>query len=634
MLNIYKASAGSGKTYTLVYKYIYLLLSKKLNYAHRRILAVTFTHKATNEMKSRVLKELFLLGKGEESGYRNNLSQDLNITPDVLNIRAKKVLVDILQDFTKFSISTIDSFFQQIVRAFVRELNLSGTYNIELDNNEVLTQAIDNLFFELGEKENVDLFKWLTAFTRENIADSKHWNPRFQINSLGEEVFKEDYQSKLRETSEKLHDKSFLKNYKQTLNEIIKNYEQKLVNIGMKGRSVVEESGLEYKDFSYGDVKYFEKLINKKFELPGIRLCSFMDEPEKSCPKKSTNPDVVVRVFSQQLIPLLKEAIDLLENKSSDYNSAKIILRRINTLGILSDISTYISKLSKDENIMPLSETNMLINKIISDSDTPFIYEKTGTNIDHFMIDEFQDTSSLQWKNFEPLIKNSISQGNENLLVGDVKQSIYRWRNSDWHLLGEVVPNDKTLQSNTETLDTNWRSKSVVVQFNNDFFTQAATTLAKKIADTTTIVNAYSDVQQKCSNSDSEGYVQLDFIDDKENNWKEQALEKLLEDIKQLQERNFSLHEIAILARDKNDVQLATQFLIEHNIAVVSNEGLLIAAAPCVRFVLAILRLFINANDCIQRTIVNYEYARFVENLNESAALALSQTTTGFLFEK
>ena len=643
MLNIYKASAGSGKTYTLVYKYIYLLLSHRLSNAHRRILAVTFTHKATKEMKSRVLKQLFDLGNGSKSDYREGLSRELGISPEMIDKRAKKVLIDILQDFSKFSINTIDSFFLQIVRAFVRELNLSGTYNIELDNKELLTQAIDNMFFELGEKENIDLFKWLTAFTRENIADSKHWNPRYQINALGEEIFKEDYQAKLKETSEKLHDKTFLANYKQTLSVIVQNFEQDLLRLGMSGRSAVVASGLEYKDFSYGDVKYFEKLINKEPTLPSARLRSFMDTPERSCPKKSTNPDVVVRVFSQQLIPLLQEAIDLLENKSSHYNSARIILRRINTLGILSDISTYISKLARDENIMPLSETNMLINKIIADSDAPFIYEKTGTGIDHFMIDEFQDTSSLQWKNFEPLIRNSISQGNENLLVGDVKQSIYRWRNSDWRLLGETVPNDATLQTKTETLDTNWRSNSSVVQFNNNFFVQAAALMTEKVKATSPlwaeqaeaiISNAYSDVKQHCSKSDTEGYVQIHFFHNEEDDqWEQQALERLVAEIGQLQERNVALHEIAVLARGTKQIQHITQHLIEQGIPVVSNEGLLISTSPCVRFILGLLRLFINHKDHIQRTIVNFEYARFALHHPESIAIALSQTTPHFLFD-
>jgi ATP-dependent helicase/nuclease subunit A len=211
MLKIYRASAGSGKTFRLTQDYIHLLFNAEYAHAHRRILAVTFTNKATEEMKSRILEELYLLASGQKSNYREGLMKVYRLSEQSVNQKAQHILVNILHDYTAFSISTIDRFFQQIIRSFAREIGVYGGYALELDSDGMLEQAVDNLFLELSEKENAQLLKWLVQFAEERIENAQNWDMRRDILSLGHEIFKEKYQHKAVETNQKLHDKAFLK---------------------------------------------------------------------------------------------------------------------------------------------------------------------------------------------------------------------------------------------------------------------------------------------------------------------------------------------------------------------------------------------------------------------------------------
>ena len=650
MLNIYRASAGSGKTYRLTQDYIHLLFDPKKERAHRRILAVTFTNKATDEMKSRILKELHALSQGERSDYRAGLMAEFRMDAQMVNERAKHILTTILHDYSSFSISTIDRFFQQVIRSFARDIGVHGGYNLELDNSSTLEQSVDNLFLDLSKDENKQLLQWLTAYAEERIEQSENWNMRGNIMELGREIFKESYQNKAEDTNRKLHEREFLTNYRKSLRDIKTGFEAKVKQTANDGLNIMARNGLTHEDFSYKTTNTLEKLVKGKLEI-STRFISYADDV-KNCYTKSKPQDIKNAIETAYQGGLQKCFIQLVELFQSDiviYNSAVMVLKHINTLGILSDLAVQIKKLTDEQNTMLISDSNMLLNKIIDNSDTPFVYEKTGIHIDNFMIDEFQDTSVLQWKNFLPLISNSLAAGKFNLVVGDVKQSIYRWRNSDWKLLDEQVLTDfRPEQLHEENLETNWRSDRNIVDFNNSFFRRAAQLLQTKLNEnlkaiipiypglealTSKIEHAYANIHQQTSPKAAIGRVQVCFIDHQENEdgWKTESLNRLPALLEDLQYRGYRPSDIALLVRTNSEEQDVIHKLLNYKTTpeakpnccydIMGNEGLLIGAAASVRFVLGILQLFVNPSDSIQQTIVNYEYARGKQHKSENEAL-------------
>ncbi len=650
MLNIYRASAGSGKTYRLTQDYIHLLFDPKKERAHRRILAVTFTNKATDEMKTRILKELHTLSQGEKSDYREGLKKEFHLSDEAVNARAKHILTTILHDYSSFSISTIDRFFQQVIRSFARDIGVHGGYILELDNTATLEQSVDNLFLDLSKDENKQLLQWLTAYAEERIEQSENWNMRSNIMDLGQEIFKESYQHKAEDTNRKLHEREFLTNYRKSLREIKTAFETKVKKTATEGLNIMARNGLMHEDFAYKTTNTLEKLLKGKLEISN-RFISFADDVT-NCYTKSKPQEIksaIESAYNSGLQKSFRELVELFSIDIVEYNSAVMVLKHINTLGILSDLAVQIKKLTDDQNTMLISDSNMLLNKIIDNSDTPFVYEKTGIHIDNYMIDEFQDTSVLQWKNFKPLIENSLSAGKFNLVVGDVKQSIYRWRNSDWKLLDEKIMTDfRPEQIYQEDLDTNWRSDKNIIDFNNSFFYRAAQLLQSKLNEnlqavlpvypsleilTHKIEHAYANIHQQVSSKAGIGRLQLSFIDRDENEdgWKAESLNRLPALLEDLQSRGYRPNDIAILVRtNKEEVDVIHKLLNfkttpeakpEFCYDIMGNEGLLIGASASVRFVLGILQLFVNPSDSIQQTIVNYEYARGRQSKSENEAL-------------
>ena len=653
MLNIYRASAGSGKTYRLTQDYIHLLFQPQKEREHRRILAVTFTNKATDEMKSRILKELHALAQGEKSDYRAGLMEKFRMDETSVNERAKHILTAILHDYSSFSISTIDKFFQQVIRSFARDIGVHGGYNLELDSSSTLEQSVDNLFLDLSKVENKQLLQWLTQFAEERIEQSENWNMRGNIMELGKEVFKESYQHKAEDTNKKLHEREFLANYRKSLRQIKTDFEAKVKQTATDALNIIAQNGLMTDSFKGGSrsaMKTLDKLYKGGMEVSATFLT--LAEDINNCYAKSTPQNTISAIesaFSGGLQQRLAKLTELLQIDIITYNSALLVLKHINTLGILSDLAVQIKKLTDEQNTMLISDTNLLLNKIIDNSDAPFVYEKTGIQIDNFMIDEFQDTSTLQWKNFQPLLDNSLSAGKFNLVVGDVKQSIYRWRNSDWKLLDEQILTDfRSEQIHEENLETNWRSDRNIVDFNNSFFYRAAQLLQSKLNEnlkavlpvypelealTHKIEHAYANIHQKVADKAAIGRVQVTFIarDENEEGWKAESLNRLPVMLEDLQDRGYRPGDICILVRKNEEEQQVIHRLLNYKTTpeakpetcydIMGNEGLLIGAAASVRFVLGIMQLFVNPTDSIQQTIVNYEYARGKQNKTENEAL-------------
>jgi ATP-dependent helicase/nuclease subunit A len=650
MLNIYRASAGSGKTYRLTQDYIHLLFDPQKERAHRRILAVTFTNKATDEMKSRILKELHALAQGVASDYRADLMAKFRLDEQTVNERAKHILTNILHDYSSFSISTIDRFFQQVIRSFARDIGVHGGYNLELDSSSTLEQSVDNLFLDLSKAENRQLLNWLTEFAEERIEQSENWNMRGNIMELGREVFKESYQHKAEDTNKKLHEREFLSNYRKSLRQIKTDFEARVKLVASEGMRIMARNGLTHEDFAYKTTNTLEKIVGGKFEISN-RFIGFATDVS-NCYTKSKPQDIksaIETAYQNGLQKCFVDIVELLQVEIITYNSAILVLKHINTLGILSDLAVQIKKLTDEQNTMLISDTNLLLNKIIDNSDAPFVYEKTGIHVDNYMIDEFQDTSTLQWKNFQPLLDNSLSAGKFNLVVGDVKQSIYRWRNSDWKLLDEKILTDfRPEQIHEENLETNWRSDKNIIDFNNSFFYRAAQLLQSKLNEnlqavlpvypsletlTHKIEHAYANIHQQISPKAATGRVQVSFIprDENEDGWKAESLERLPAILEKLQAQGYRAADICILVRKNDEEQQVIHKLLNYKTTadanpdycydIMGNEGLLIGAAASVRFVLGVLQLFVNPTDSIQQTIVNYEYARGRQNKSENEAL-------------
>lgn len=635
-LKVVKASAGSGKTHRLTGEYLRLLFTSPTAYKH--ILAVTFTNKATDEMKSRIVAELAHLALGRPSDYLDSLIQERKVGEERIREQAKGVLVGILHDYSSFSISTIDKFFQQTMRAFTREIGLGGGYNVELDQDRVLDEAIDTMFADLEKPENKELLGWLIRFSEENIENGKGWEVRKHIHSLAREIFKENYKALVDKSYRDGLDRDLLSEYKKELSAIIATFENRSKQLGEKGVNILHRYGLTPEDFSYGKnsgLGAFLKWANGDTDSPSSRFVGLCDNLEAWTAKKASAD---IRAKMEEVYPELNPCIGEVVRHYSDtreYQSAIEISRYYFTLGILSDLDAKVREYCAENNLMLISDTTELLSKIIEGTDTPFVYEKIGSRVDHYMIDEFQDTSSLQWANFLPLLKNSLASGNMNLIVGDVKQSIYRWRNSDWKLLNEQLDidfrNEGVLH---DSLDVNWRSSRNVIEFNNTVFKYGAALLQDSYNSdlpdllddklepfSHKILDAYNGLEQSVpkKNAGDLGHVKLNFIDTEheEETWKDVVLEKLPMLIEELQDKGYSLKDIAILVRTKAEgYEVASRLLqygSEHpdspyRYDIISNEALYIANSDNVKAAVALLRHIKNPLDDNLRAMAVYEY--------------------------
>jgi ATP-dependent exoDNAse (exonuclease V) beta subunit len=609
---IYKASAGSGKTYTLVYeyiKYMFAVLSasdikngaykKQLNF-HRRILAVTFTNKSTAEMKERIVLALYKMSKGEMGDYVEKLRKDVpalaSVEDDAIKLLAERFLTDVLLDYTQFRVSTIDGFFQQIVRSFARELNLNNQYQVELDAKTILELAVDNMLATLTEKDE-QLLNWLTDFAEDKVdSGNSSWNPKYKILSLVKLLTKESF---IMQKDKFGFDLKQLNDYKDNLRKIIGKFDAdlKMVCDEAKG-SFGWKDGLEW--FGENRISRFDYdyLKGKKYELSdSFEKGAESDDLGDWC-KVKYRKKVELQPFVTKLHKCVRRIVELCKGERfREYQTAKILFSYIYVLGILNEVDNHAMEICKAKDCLMISSTSDFINKIIEDSDTPFIYEKVGVRTEHFMIDEFQDTSRLQWSNFVPLLRDAVAQGNESMIVGDVKQSIYRWRNGDWSILHEGVKKEFGSYVNDDTLSKNFRSSAEVIEFNNKIYSELpklvdAHLKAQGIIDKEAIYleNIYADSQQGVGKKDApKGYVRLEFLaddsEDKEQTWRAQSLNHMVEAMKKIGHYG----EMAVLVRYHDDAKEVAERLKEEQIPFYSSEALCVADDVAVKFIVSVL---------------------------------------------
>src|SRR5665648_50340 len=647
-LEIYKASAGSGKTFRIVREYLKMVFQRPE--AYRNILAVTFTNKATSEMKDRILKDLSSLASGNPSGHLEYLKSEFHQNEEEIRVKAAAILRLILHDYSRFSISTIDSFFQRVIRAFSREMRLNASYRTELDAQLVLEEAVDRLFLEIDT--NPGLKSWMLEYADENLREGRSWNFREDLTGRGKELFKEEFKLFSEPLLKKLADKSYLAKYSQELRVVLDNYERKLKEIGKQGLILIASQGLSIENFKYGKSSFathFNKLVDGNFDLPGTRTLDACDNLEawSKATDKPELKDRIETVYTSGLNGLLVSSIEVMKTEGVFANTAKAILANLFSFGLLTDIALKVQEVSKEKNLILLNDSTQILRKVIAGSDSPFVYEKMGSVYRNFMLDEFQDTSRLQWHNFKPLIENSLGEGNRNIIVGDVKQSIYRWRNGDWNLLATQVEKDLShFEASVISLDTNWRSAKRVIDFNNILFRESARLLNNDFESTLTgsghtfeelpdmkgiIEKAYSDNYQKFSGrASTEGYVRLQFIENedskKKGDYRDLAIAEMITQIEAVQSNGVRPGDIAILVRGKSEGSMIAKALLDRKISnadspfcydVISNDSLIIGQSPGVRFILNFFKLFAGSDNNIVKADLVYGYFNYLAPLIE-----------------
>ncbi len=607
-ITLYKASAGAGKTHTLTQDYIKLILEDYEAYKH--VLAVTFTNKATDEMKQRILKELHKMASDPSCPQKE---------------RARSVLVKILHDYPAFSVSTIDKFFQSVMRAFARELGRMMTYSVELDAQLVLSNAVDNMFSDLDKSENGKLLEWLIEFSLDQIESGESWKIQDNILKLSKELFTEKF--KVKSTGAALGaDEAItvVSGLKESINSVVGSFEESCGQIGTAALAVMEECGLECTDFWNGKKSPFNIFSalaeGEKFDLPlNSKFYDFHDNVNLWYPKsKAKQAYLYEQAYDAGLNDIIGEFIQLHEKEFIKYRTALLVKKNINSLAILGRVYSYILDYCKEKNVVLLSETTELLSRIIDGSDTPFIYERVGTWIDNFMLDEFQDTSIMQWNNFVPLLANSIANGDKNLIVGDIKQSIYRFRNSDWTILQKGVDANFPNQVDSHPLKENWRSAKNIISFNNTFFEAAAAGAAELFANGAAsesinqwarqIPMIYSNFAQNASPKSLDGgQVRVTFIS--KSAIKEIAAgqvageedylsyhsvvgEHLLRNVRRLLDGGYRQKDIGILVRNNKEGAHVARVLMEADPSyrVVSADSLMISSSAAVMRIMIILQ--------------------------------------------
>ncbi len=630
----YKASAGSGKTYTITREYLRWLLASSSTSAYRQILAVTFTNKATDEMKKRIVGALDKVARGADTDLEKEFCESLSLSPDALRERAIRLRSAILHDYSHFAVSTIDTFFQKILHAFVREAGLLPGFTLELDHERLVDEAIDGLLRDTANDSM--LCQWLTDLIETRIESGKTWDVRKQLKEMAEEIFKERFSRMESAFTEKLSDKNFLAAYAKTLQSVINEFEQSMSQLGKEALQLLSKHGLHTGDFKYkasSFVNYFNKLATKSEYEPKPRVLEAQNEVEKWYGSDATKHAQIDAVFPA-LNALLVKAVENYEKNFMRYQSVRTVWRNFYSMGLLADMALKIKTIANDENVLPISDSLRLLQALIGEHDTPFVYEKTGARYRSFMLDEFQDTSAMQWHNLRPLLHNGLAEGGNALVVGDVKQSIYRWRNGDWRILAYQLQKDfEIFHPQSIALDTNWRSLPEIIRVNNDLFTRLPQLLQAQInneidssnsiyneenqALRTIVGDAYADAVQQASPKKKEeggGYVEIRKLTDTEEvTAREQVLQRLPALVAELQDRGYRASDIAVLVRYGREGQEVADTLLQHKqtandpahcFDVVSQDSLFLYKAPVVQLAIALLRQTVAPDDAINNALI------------------------------
>ena len=670
MLQIYKASAGSGKTYNLTREYIkfliatkkedgrYRLRSKRLS-DHSRILAITFTNKATGEMTRRIIKELAILAgcptndeldrlglKPEQrldstfkSPYFKAFIEDedtcLGCTVDELRQASREALTNLLYDFSYFNVSTIDSFFQSVLRMFTREVELPDNYNVELDNKFAISLGVDEMYTSLnyhtipGTPEDVEqswVKAWLYEFMKDKMAQGQTFNifSRSSANYEGlikelSDITGEEFKKRLPLLRPYFADRARLVKFASAVGELLVESEKEMLSLARQVRDTIPDK---------------EKYLTKNY-LNAIKKIADGEPLSSDATIIGAATDIKKAVLKAGLENLSPAYQQLCIAAAAAYQRNKLLAQQLSPIrrhvyifGLISTIMNYIDAYCRDNQLILLDQTNNILHGLINDDETPFIYEKLGYYLDHFLFDEFQDTSSMQWENLKPLLMESLSRGMDNLVIGDEKQCIYRFRSSDPRLLGQQVGMDVASRFGTPDIlqlrgvdiayNSNWRSSPEIVKFNNTLFVELASQIDNRVGNRAGVISALSTYTNTIQQIDPArktlpGYIKVKIGKtpprpkkgdeppaEKQPSVTQQALDFMLTELKRQLDAGYEPRDIAILVRGRKEGQLVISFLLEQMNAaenplrhfdIISEEAVTLDSSRSIRLVTSVLRL-------------------------------------------
>jgi ATP-dependent helicase/nuclease subunit A len=628
-LTIYKSSAGSGKTFTLVRLYLEKVIRSP--YLFRRILAITFTNKATEEMKSRIILELKLLADGHNSSHLQFLQESTKIEEAEIRKRAGEVLLKILHEYSSFSVSTIDSYFQVLSRTLAKELKLPVKYNIELDLDSICDAVTEQLLSLAGKNDAIT--GWLKEMLVDRIDQGKNWNISSELKKMVKEIVNRSEIRHLAESIDSQRFFEFIRKVKTRRDEIAQNYKSISEEIFL----TLKKAGYDYTDYSYKSasaLSFCNKVIAntysiKTYEKISNRFVSGVEDPLTMLSKEKQKDDVFLNLTVEVIHPLMVQLNEQINETLNEFTTAIEVLQLSFMVGVLTPLNDELKNFRDENQLFLLSDTTRMLREAVRDTDAPFIYEKSGNSYSHLFIDEFQDTGNEQWQILKPLVTNSIANGNDVLIVGDAKQSIYRWRGGNMNLLLHDVRkqlNQFSSITKEEKLDTNYRSLQNIVEFNNQIFEKIANAIVKDPSvNQLAMETAYQKdaLFQKHQDNANGGYIAIDFFesdkkekksntsdqDTEEENegWKAKSLQKFGSTISDALSRGYHLKDIACIVRTGDHESEVVKYLLEKtNYAFISGNSLKVAFNEKVLFLISCMRLLLDPENKILHEEINF----------------------------
>lgn len=604
-------------------------------------------------MKERILEFLLKLSKQSDTELLDQVEKKTGLSKQEIAQNAAFVNAKILHNYSQFSVSTIDAFFQKIVKSFAKELGLMGNYKVELDQDKIMQEIIDQIIDDLGKEK--ELTGWLVDFSFSKVDENKAWNIRPEIEGLAYEVFKESFRNVL----ESLNgiEKSSFELLLQKVRKSRKQFEGFMTDKADIAIKMIEKHGLSSTDFAYGasgPAGYFQRIITRSDYDPKARVKQAIEDPEKWSTKSSPKKNEIQTVVDAGLQDITQSLVEHYESHLSEYVTALEIQRNLYVFGILSLIVEKLQVYRQEHDVMLISDVAVFLNKIIADNDAPFIYEKTGSWYRHYLIDEFQDTSGYQWQNFKPLVENGLSEHQKSLLVGDGKQSIYRWRGGDWNLILQQVGEDLRSYLPVEKhLDTNWRSERNIIEFNNQVFSFLSRLISNEFSGDISSLSLpdneksqllsmagdvemlYKDVVQKVALKNIEpelGRIEVNMFQKSEGeSWKDRVMTELPATIERLQDLGFEPRDIAILVRKSDDGKQVIERLMRYkntgecregySYDAVSNESLFLGNSSVIRLLINTIKYGLNPKDAIARAEISFNYYQLQKEFADSGEI-------------
>lgn len=614
--SIYNASAGSGKTYTLVKEYLKIVLSAKSNDAYRNILAITFTNKAVHEMKSRIVESLTDFCSDNPAQKTQDLmesiSSEINLSTEAIKVKARSIIKHLIHNYAAFDISTIDKFTHRVIRTFARDLNLPPTFEVSLDTDSLLTEAVDALIARAGSDEV--LTKLLVDFTMTKIDDDKSWDISREIQETGKLALNENNRNEITHFKDK-NIQAFIA-LKLQIAQVCQEIGSKCQESANLALHLIEQNGIAHSAFYRGFIPQHFTKIKSGEVIKNVSKLKYLsaDEGKRYAAKTAADHKASIDAIADELTSHL-ETINTQAEKYLLYNA---FLKNITPLSLLNTVTQELSTIQNEQNVLSIAEFNAIINRELQNQPAPFIYERLGEKYRHFFIDEFQDTSEMQWQNLIPLIHNSLSgmddQGTKGslMIVGDPKQSIYRWRGGKAEQFIGLGKDQNPFENHSKqsfNLETNWRSYSNIINFNNEFFADVAAEFAHP-----DYADLYKNQSFQRNNSKLGGYVNIRFVAKDEVDEDITAdvlhLNHVLSIIEEVRKNGFEYSDIAILVRKRKQGIRIAQHLSENKIPLLSSETLMIKNAGDVQFIINMLDYLHNINNKIAK-------AKFLQYLAE-----------------